>query len=99
MSILRSHADADLSLFDYIHSVAGVARSKQNRAGLAIEVFEEFTQFVTRLLIERLKQWHLSQRFDVHLPESDGTVVTISTMRTGEKRQLRPVMLLPHRKS
>jgi len=43
---------------------------------------------VSRLIIERLKQWYLSQRFDVHLLESDETLVTITAMRTGEKRQL-----------
>ena len=52
-----------------------------------------------RLGIERLKQWHKAQRLDVHLLESDGTVVTITAMRRCEKRQItHETTLLDHRK-
>src|SRR5262249_16999472 len=85
VSVLRSHADTDLPLFDHIHCVAFIPGAEQERARFAIEALEQFTQFERRLVVERFKQWHMAQRLDVHLQESDGTVVTITAMRRSEK--------------
>src|SRR5262245_5064463 len=90
VSVLGADENADLPLFDHIHCIAFVTSAEQDRAGFAINALEQFTQFVCRLIIERLEQRHLAQRFDVHLLESDGTVVTIAAMRAAEKRQLSP---------
>jgi hypothetical protein len=54
------HADADLSLLDYIHRVTFVTRAKENRARFAIDALEQLAQFTGRPGIERLKQWHLA---------------------------------------
>jgi hypothetical protein len=88
VSVLRSHADTDLPLFDDIHCVAFIPGAEQERARFAIEALEEFTQFERRLVVERFKQWHMAQRLNIHFQESDGTAVTITAMRATEKRQL-----------
>ena len=94
MSVLRSHADADLPLFDHIHCVAFVTRAEQERAGLAINALEQFAQFACRIVIKRLKQRHMTQRLRIHLRQTDTTAVTITGMRAFEKPQLSPAVVV-----
>src|SRR5262245_40699871 len=99
VSVLRSHADTDLPLFDHIHCVAFIPGAEHERARFAIEALEEFTQFERRLVVERFKQWHMAQRLNIHLRESDGTAVTITAIRRSEKGQITDeTTLLDHRK-
>src|SRR5262245_6150262 len=58
--LLRSHTDTDLSLLDYIHRVAFVTGAKKNCAGFTIEALEQPAQFMSRLGVERLKQWYMA---------------------------------------
>src|SRR5215471_690546 len=60
VSVLGSHADTDLPFLDYIHRVPYVPRAEENRTCLGIEAFEQLAQFIGRLRIERLKEWHLT---------------------------------------
>ena len=68
--------------------VSFVTGAEENRTGFGIETLEHLAQFMGRRLIERLKQWYVTQALDIHWQESDGTVVTLTAMHRCEKRQI-----------